>query len=241
MVRYRQMEVSFGPPLNPVVKHLIIFTTAAFVASFVLESWGWVNVTRWLGLTPYLVTHGFFLWQPVTYLFLHAGFWHIVFNMFALWMFGSELAGRWGARQFLFYYLLTGVGAAAFDVLVHPSARTTTIGCSGAIYGILLAYGLYFGERIILFAFILPMKAKWMVAIFGGIEFLSAVRGGPSPVSHIAHLGGMLVGLIYLRGGSIPYRWQLRYHEWQRARLRRKFETYMRKQDGKDESGRWIN
>ena len=241
MPRFGNLHVSFGPPLKPVVKHLIIFTTAAFVGSFILETKGSVNVTGWLGLTPYLVTHGLFLWQPVTYLFLHGDFWHIVFNMFALWMFGSELAQRWGPRQFLFYYFLTGVGAAAFDILVHPSARSTTIGCSGAIYGILLAYGIYFGERVVLFAFILPMKAKWMVAIFAGIEFLSALKGGPSPISHIAHLGGMLVGLIYLRGIHLPNRWQLRYQEWRRARLRRKFEAYMRRQEHKDDSGRWIN
>lgn len=241
MPRVGNVQVSFGPPLKPVVKHLIFFTTAAFVVSFILEARGWVNVIAWFGLTPYLVTHEFFLWQPVTYLFLHAGFWHIVFNMFALWMFGSELAERWGPRQFLFYYFLTGVGAAAFDVLVHPSARIPTIGCSGAIYGILLAYGIYFGERVVLFAFILPMKAKWMVAIFGAIEFLSALSGGASPISHIAHLGGMLVGWLYLRGAGFPTRWQLRYQEWRRRRLRRQFESYMKKNEGKDESGRWIN
>jgi membrane associated rhomboid family serine protease len=186
------------------------------------------------------VTHRFFFWQPVTYLFLHAGFFHVVFNLFALWMFGTELERTWGSRQFLFYFFITGVGAAAFDILLQPSAQSTTIGNSGAVYGILLAFGLLFPDRPILLWLLIPVKAKWFVLLMGLVEFVSSFSNPGSKISHIAHLGGMLVGLIYLRGGSFPVRWRMQYEAWRRARLRRKFEAYMRKMDGKDESGRWI-
>ena len=242
MVRYRQMEVSFGPPLTWMVRRLIIVTAATFLLTYlpgVLFQWGLPY--QLFGLRPYDVTHRFFIWQPFSYLFLHAGFFHLIFNLFALWMFGSELERTWGPRQFLLYFLLTGVGAAAFDVILQPSAGTTTIGNSGAVYGILLAYGLLFPDRPILLWLLIPVKAKWFVLFMGVVEFVSSFSNPGSKVSHIAHLGGMLVGLVYLRGGGIPFRLQLRYHEWRRARLRKKFEVYMRKAEGKDDSGRWIN
>jgi membrane associated rhomboid family serine protease len=241
MPRYGQVQVSFGPPLSRMVKYLIIVTSAIFVVTYLLEVRGWAKPVAWFGLTPDLVTHRLFLWQPLTYLFLHGNFWHLLFNMFMLWMFGSELEYKWGHKQFLFYYFLTGMGAGLLDILVHPSALSTTVGCSGAIYGLLMAYGLLFGDRPVLFSFLIPMKVKWMVAIMGVIEFLSALNTRGSAVSHIAHLGGMLFGFLYLRGGSLPYRLQLRYHEWRRARLHRKFEVYTRKHEGKDDAGRWIH
>jgi len=151
------------------------------------------------------------------------------------------LERHWGSRRFLSYFFLTGVGAALFDVVLQPSALSTTIGNSGAVYGILLAYGLIFPNRPIYLWLLIPVKAKWFVLIMGLIEFTSSFSNPGSQVSHIAHLGGMLVGFLYLRGGGLPYRLQLRYLEWRRARLRRKFEVYMRKQEDKDESGRWIN
>jgi len=242
MPRYRQVEFSFGPPLTPVIKYLIIFTTAVFVVTFIVEARGWADPVGWFGLTPYLVTHAFLLWQPVTYLFLHGDFWHILFNLFMLWMFGGELEQRWGAKQFLFYFFLTGIGAGLCDIAVHPSAKIPTIGNSGAIYGLLMAYGILFGDRPVLFSMILPMKAKWMVVIMGAIELLSSFRSGSgSGISHVAHLGGMLFGYIYLRGWSLPYRWQLQYHEWRRAQLRKKFEVYMRDHEKKDDPNRWVN
>jgi len=242
MARYRQMQVSFGPPLTWAVRRLIIVTASIFVLTYLpAVMFGWNFPFALLGLRPFDVTHRFFVWQLVTYLFLHAGFFHVIFNLFALWMFGSELERTWGPRQFLFYFFLTGVGAAAFDVILQPSAITTTIGNSGAVYGILLAYGLLFPDRPIYLWLLIPVKAKWFVLFMGVIEFVSSFSNPGSKVSHIAHLGGMLVGLIYLRGLRFPYRWQLRYQEWRRARLRRKFEAYMRKHERKDDSGRWVN
>ncbi len=239
MASYRQVAFSFGPPLTRMVKGLIVFTSAAFVLTFFpAQLFNWTSPVAWLGLRPYDVTHNFFIWQVVTYLFLHGGFLHVIFNLFALWMFGSDLERLWGPRQFLFYFFLTGIGAGLFDVLLQPSSLTITIGNSGAVYGVLLAYGLLFPDRPIFLWLIIPIKAKWFVVIMGLIEFFSSPGSG---VDHVAHLGGMLCGFLYLRGGGLTYRWQLGYHEWRRARLRKRFEGYMRKHEGKDDAGRWIN
>ncbi len=242
MAYYRQ-SISFGPPLTPMVKRLIIVTSAAFLLTFIpAQVLGWLAPYEWLGLRPYDVTHyPFLVFQLVTYLFLHAGWFHVIFNLFALWMLGADLENLWGGRQFLFYYFLTGIGAGLCDVLLEPSSHASTIGCSGAVFGLLLAYGLLFPDRPILLYFIIPIKAKWFVLIMGLIEFVSSLSNPGSGVSHVAHLGGMLVGYLYLRGGHLPAGVQLRYRDWKRARLRRKFEVYMRKQERKDEHGKWIN
>ena len=243
MPRYRGYSISFGPPLTRMVKYLILVISGVFVLTFIpaqlFPDWGFVFAL--FGLRPYDVTHHLFLWQLVTYLFLHGGFFHVIFNLFALWMFGSDLESRWGSKQFLFYFFLTGVGAGLFDVALQPSVMMPTIGCSGAVYGLLLAYGLIFPDRPIYLYMIIPIKAKWFVVIMGVIEFVSSLSSPGSSVSHIAHLGGMLFGLLYLRGGGVPYRLRLSYQDWRRARLRRKFEVYMRDQERKDDAGRWIN
>jgi rhomboid family protein len=239
---YRRSTISFFPPLTPVLKYLVVVTSAVFLLTYLPYAFlHWDAPFVWLGLTPYLVTHKGFLWQPFTYLFLHGNLWHILFNLFALWMFGSDLERLWGSRKFLYYFFLTGVGAAVFDVLLQPSATTTTIGNSGAVYGILLAFGLLFPDRPIFLWFVIPVKAKWFVLGMGAIEFFLSLSAPGSGISHIAHVGGMLIGLLYLRGGGFWYRWQLNYHEWRRARLRKKFQVYMDKHEQKDDAGRWIN
>jgi len=242
MPRYGQVQVSFGPPLTRAVKYLIILTAGVFVLTyFPARLFGWAHPFAWFGLRPYDVTRHVFVWQLGTYLFLHGGFFHLIFNLFALWMFGSDLERLWGPRQFLFYFSLTGVGAGLLNVLLEPSALTATIGNSGAVYGILLAYGLLFPDRPIFLWLVVPVKAKWFVLIMGVMAFVGSLESPGSGISHISHLGGMLFGLAYLRGGSLPYRLQLRYHEWRRARLRRKFELYVRKHEKKDDTGRWIH
>jgi len=246
---YRQVSYSFGPPLTRMVKRLIVFTSAVFVLTYIpvqIFSWQYLAYPfAWLALRPDDVIHRLYLWELVTYLFLHGGWFHIIFNMFALWMFGSDLESVWGGKKFVFYYFLTGIGAGVFDVLLsgilHPGIPTATIGCSGAIYGLLLAYGMLFPDRPIYLYMIIPIKAKWFVAIMGAIEFFSSLSGPGSGVSHVAHLGGMLFGYLYLRGFTLPFRWHFNYDEWRRARLRRKFEVYMRHQEKKDRHGRWVN
>jgi membrane associated rhomboid family serine protease len=242
MPSYRQLGYSFGPPLTPAVKKLIIITGAAFVLTYIpAQLFHWSAPFIWFGLTPYLVIHGFYIWQLVTYLFLHGGFFHILFNLFALWMFGADLERKWGSRQFLYYFFLTGIGAGLFNVILEPSSTIPTIGNSGAVYGILLAYGLLFPERLIYLYLLIPVKAKWFVLGMGVIEFLSSLSSPGSGIAHVAHLGGMLVGFLYLRGHGLSFSWKLRYHEWRRARLRKKFEVYMRKHEEKDRRGPWVN
>jgi membrane associated rhomboid family serine protease len=169
--------------------------------------------------------------------------------MFALWMFGTPIERDWGSRRFLKYYLLTGVGAGLLNVIVcllwgGSAAATPTIGASGAIYGLLLAFGVLYPHQPILVWFILPVPARIFVAIFGVLAFLSALQGPGTGVSHVSHLGGMLFGLVYLRGGWLLYRGRRRYAEWKLGQAKRKFEVYMREQDDQEdrrEPPRWIN
>src|ERR1043166_416749 len=167
------IDFGFGYGIPPVVKQLVIANTAAFVVSLLAPRLGFGAAIGWLALTPYAVTHRFAIWQLVTYLFLHSGFFHIFFNMWALWMFGGELERAWGSRRFAFYYFLTGIGAGLTVVLLSPFSINPTLGASGAIYGLLLAYGLLFPDRMILFFFLFPIPAKYCVMIMGAIELLS--------------------------------------------------------------------
>jgi membrane associated rhomboid family serine protease len=241
MPYYRQAAISFGPPLTRMVKYLVVLTSVVFLLTYVpAQLFGWAYPYAWFGLRPYEVTHRLLLWQVVTYLFLHAGWFHIIFNLFALWMFGSDLERLWGSSQFLFYFFLTGIGAGLFDVLLQPSSLSTTIGNSGAVYGLLLAYGVLFPDRPIFLWLIVPKKAKWFAVIMGAVEFVSSFSTPGSGISHVAHLGGMLFGFLYLRAPGLTQRGQLRYHEWRRARLRKKFELYRREHE-KDDAGPWIN
>jgi membrane associated rhomboid family serine protease len=224
------------------VKILLIITGGAFLLTYLpAQLFGWNYPYAWFGLQPRAVTYGLQVWRLVTYLFLHGGFFHVIFNLFALWMFGADLERLWGGKRFLFYYFLTGIGAGLLDVLLQPSASTMTVGCSGAIYGLLLAFGLTFPDRPIFLWLIIPVKAKWFVLIMGLIEFVGSWSNPGSGISHVAHLGGMLFGLAYLRGGGLTLRLVLPYQAWRRARLRRKFEVYMRKHESKDGDGRWVN
>jgi len=247
MPRYRQVAYSFGPPLTPVVKRLIIVTSAVFVVTYIPQQiFGWSAPYAWFALRPYDVLRRLYIWELVTYMFLHWGFFHILFNMFALWMFGSDLESLWGGKRFLFYYFLTGIGAGIFDVALNAvlpnSTGSATVGASGAIYGLLLAYGLLFPDRPIYLYMLIPIKAKWFVTIMGVIELVSSFGTPGSGISHVAHLGGMLFGYLYLRGPHLPsFGLQRHFQEWRRARLRKKFEVYMREHERKDDAGRWIN
>ena len=237
--RYQQPTIRFGPELTPIVKLLMIANGSIFVITYLLAALADIYVVAWLGLRPYDVTRSLHIWQLGTYMFLHGGFFHILFNMFALWMFGSDLEKSWGSEKFLFYYFLTGIGAGLCDVLVHPSATSVTIGASGAVYGLLLAFGMTYPDRPILIYFVIPIKAKYFVVIIGGIACLSAVGSSGSGISHIAHLGGMIFGYLYLRRGTL-FRSRLRYHEWREARRRKKFKVYMEK-ISREDPDRWVN
>lgn len=236
------ISLGFGDGTTPAVKKLLIANVAAFVAATLLQAAGLGMPVLVLMLTPYSVTHSFALWQPVTYLFLHGGFFHILFNMLTLWMFGCDLERQWGTRRFLTFYFLTGIGAGLCVVLVNPNSLVATLGASGAIYGILLAFGLLYPDRRILFFMIFPIPAKYFVMILGGIAFLSALSMPGDTVSHVAHLGGLVIGFIYLRGRGRWFNWRNEYYSWRRQRLQRKFKVYQGKKDHEEgRPDRWVN
>ena len=205
-------------------KNLLIVNFLAFVATWVLEMRG-IDLTSMLGL-HFFLAKDFHLYQLVTYMFLHGGFTHIFFNMFALWMFGAVIERVWGPKKFLFYYISCGIGAglvqelaqyvnymaeglAAYEqVNLNGSIMMTadylnlwtTIGASGAVYAILLAFGMIFpNERLFIIPFPFPIKAKWLVLGYIAIELFSALSGPGDGVAHTAHLGGMLFGYIMIR------------------------------------------
>jgi membrane associated rhomboid family serine protease len=141
----------------------------------------------------------FHIWQFVTYMFLHAGWSHIFFNMFALWMFGQAIENHWGTERFVVFYFLTGIGAALAHMLIGAGGAPT-LGASGAVYGILLAFGMMFpNRRIMLLIPPIPIKAKYFVVGYGAIELISGITRTNSGVAHFAHLGGMVVGFILIK------------------------------------------
>lgn len=243
----------YGYGLTPVVKKLILANAIIFFALALVRVFSpplYVNSILLLGLVPRETVFSLRLWQPLTYLFLHAGFLHVFFNMFGLWMFGSPLERDWGSRRFLRYYLLTGVGAGFLNVGVSllwggAAASIPTIGASGAIYALLLAYGVLYPHQPIFIWFLFPVPARIFVLIFGALAFLSALQEPGSGVSHVSHLGGMVFGLGYLRGGWLYRRARYRYSDWRLKQAKRKFEVYMRQEDEGDPTRRpprqWIN
>jgi len=240
-VRHRSPSVYSPYGLPAGVKWLLIVNTSLFVVYFFAARAGYGQLFRDLGLWPRAVLTLPAIWQLATYMFLHDpfGFAHILFNMLALWMFGADLERDWGTRRFLKYYFLCGVGAGVCVIvanLIAGTLDTRTIGSSGAIYGLLLAFGLLYPDRIVLFSFLFPIKAKYFVMIIGAIAFLSSLGASGSGVSHVAHLGGMIFGYIYLRrrrfridlSGPI---WRL-IQQWRIRRAKKKFEVYLRTKEG---------
>lgn len=181
--------------LPTAVKHLLIINVLVFLATIMLERQGRFDITNSLALWS-LQSGQFHIWQPVTYMFMHAGIDHIFFNMFALWMFGCILENYWGTRRFILYYLVCGIGAAAVNLLIAPGGPT--VGASGAVYGILLAFGMMFPNEQIYLYFLLPIKAKWFVIGYAAIEFFEGVFHSMDGIAHFAHLGGMLFGLLLI-------------------------------------------
>ena len=216
--QYSPNRFSFLPV---VVKNLLIINGILFLADIVLTRFG-IQLNEILGLHFFLAS-GFRPYQLLTYMFMHANFSHLFFNMFALWMFGNTLENIWGTRRFLMYYLICGLGAAVMQEGVQyieyvtqlshyqnvnmgstiiPMSEylnyMTTVGASGAIYGLLLAFGMMFPNSLIYLYFVMPIKAKWFVIGYAVIELLTGVFSSGDQVAHFAHLGGMLVGLIII-------------------------------------------
>ena len=191
MAQYQPQGFSILPPA---VKHLLIINALAYLAYYVCYSQRIIDLNALLGL--WNPNTGYFrVWQPLTYMFMHANFTHLFFNMFALWMFGNTMENFWGTKRFLIYYLACGLGAGLLTMLFPGSL---TVGASGAVYGLLLAFGMTFPNEYIYLYFLMPIKAKWFVIGYAALELIQGVFYSYDGVAHFAHLGGMLVGLLLI-------------------------------------------
>ena len=225
-MQYRTRQISFGGGgVTPAVKFLLIANVAVFVVQTVIGVGLDYRLSHYLGLVPHLVLNKFYLWQLFTYQFLHGGLFHILFNMLALWMFGCDLERRWGAPFFLKYYFITVIGGAILNVLFLPNQLGPSIGASAGIYGLLLAYGLIYPDRIVYFYFLFPIKMKHFVWIIGGIALYSSITSGESGIAHLAHLGGMVFGYIYLRGGNPWAQFKIYQDRRRLERLKKRFQV----------------
>ena len=273
------------------VKNLLIINTLLFFATFVFARANICDLNQWLGL-HYFKAPDFHVWQFITYMFMHANFGHLFFNMFALWMFGAMVENTWGTRKFLIYYLITGIGAALTHYLITaitieptlaafnhfleaPSLDTyrylvennhitqlqsalqnnyrilqqspeslndlvaatislqnhylnsfNIIGASGAVFGILLAFGMMFPNSLIYIYFLIPIKAKWFVVFYGLLELLFGVAGTSDGVAHFAHLGGMIFGILLIL-------------LWRRQDNQPSQQTYYHFTDNRDTRSKW--
>jgi membrane associated rhomboid family serine protease len=224
--------------LPPVVKNLLIINAIIYLATLVFRTRG-IDLVGILGL-HYISAQDFKIWQPLTYMFMHGGFGHLFFNMFALWMFGATLENSWGGKRFLLYYLVCGIGAGLIQLLViglqihflsqnlppeviqmvyqdgqqilnegknyaidemrslNLAINSTTVGASGSVFGLLLAFGMMYPNSVIYIYFLLPIKAKWFVIFYGALELVLGVSGANDGIAHFAHLGGMLFGFFLI-------------------------------------------
>ena len=249
-------------------KNLLVINILAYAATWVLKGSG-VDLNGLLGL-HFFMASDFRVYQFLTYMFLHGSFTHILFNMFALWMFGAVIERVWGPKKFLFYYIVCGVGAGIVQELVQYGSYMaqglaayqyvnmggaqismdsyinmwTTIGASGAVYGILLAFGMIFpNERLFIIPFPFPIKAKWLIVGYIAIEMFSAMSGPGDGVAHMAHLGGMLFGFLLIRywrkHPDSSQRFGRSYGQEFFDNLRRKYEERQRSQHMHAEQTRW--
>src|SRR5258708_19911159 len=235
--RTRATGIFYVPGFPKGVKWLLIANVAVFLVGFFPQLVQLDGPMRFLALIPVSVVKDFFIWQLATYMFLHAGFGHIIWNMLALWMFGADLEQAWGTRRFLQFYFFCGIGSGICVVIANYVAGTPTtwtIGASGAIFAILLAYAMMYPNRTILFGFLIPIQVKWFVLIIGVITLLNAVGGSTSGVSHFAHLGGLLFAYIYMklprrRGGfDLAGALSQRHRQWKIHPAKKKFQIYLK-------------
>ncbi len=226
---YQTRKWSFGGgSVTPAVKFLLIVNTAVFILQIFLDQY----ITWLFGLVPRLVWQNLYLWQLFTYQFLHGGLFHLLFNMLALWMFGCALERRWGSGFFLKYYFVSAVGGGILNTLLVPDQMGPSIGASAGVYGILLAFGLIYPNQVVYFYFLFPIKMKHFVWIIGAIALYSSITSGESGIAHLAHLGGMIFGYLYLRGGNPWDRVKLYLDRRRLARLKRRFHLI---EGGKDD------
>ena len=255
MARRNEMVLSF-PPFTPAVKWILGICTGVFLLTVLLDRFAKVGLAYLLyfgALSPQLVVHGSevlhvpHVWQLLTYAFIHYELWHWFGNMLVIWMFGSQLEQTWRSRRFLELFLFSSIGAALVTVAlaytgILGNLTTPTIGASGGAFGILMAFGMLFGDQeIMFFPFPIQIKAKYFIGVLIVVEIILAIRESGNGVAYLAHLGGLLFGYIYVKtssregfsGGMSERYYALRnsYHRWKRRRAARKFQVYMKKHD----------
>jgi membrane associated rhomboid family serine protease len=213
---FGRRQVGFGGGMlgmfPPVIKFILMINVAVFILQyFVMEVVyiGGMPMSAYffnyfaLQTTNYsfsFAQNSFWPWQLITFQFMHGGLWHLFFNMFAIWMFGIELENSWGSRKFLFYYLLTGIGAGLVQLAMSSGP---TIGASGGVFGVLLAFGMMNPERkIFIFPIFIPIKAKYFVMIYAGLELYLGVTGTSDGIAHLAHVGGAVAGFLLIKFGD---------------------------------------
>ncbi|MFP4547801.1 MAG: rhomboid family intramembrane serine protease [Fidelibacterota bacterium] len=186
------------------IKVLIITNLVVFLVTNLLG----INnfVFRFFGLVPKAVWSNGFIWQLFTYMFVHGGFMHLFMNMFVLWMFGMELENYWGKQEFLRFFIITGIGSGLITFLFSLNSTIPVVGASGAVYALLLAFAMMFPERRIYLYFLFPIPAKYFVLIIGLVTFFSSIRPTTGGISHLTHLGGLVVGYIYLKRNYLKYK-----------------------------------
>ena len=225
--RPRRFNFDWRGFITPGVKLLVLICAGVFLLQTLVQLFLGVPAAAWInhyfGLVALGPIPGLRLWQPFTYIFLHGGLFHLLINMLFLWMFGRELELVWGKKRFLNFFFLCGVGAGLIEILVkvipmswgHMPSDIPTIGASGAIFGILMANAILFPDRRIwLFPLPVTIPMRPYVAVMGAIEFFSTLGAGGDAVAHVCHLGGMLVGYVYLRRGSFLYSVRNSVSDW---------------------------
>lgn len=221
-------RLQLGPegPLPPTVGRLIAANVVVFLFQSLTGDWA----AHEFGLIPALVQRGE-VWRLFTYQFLHGGVVHLLLNMFALWMFGSELEPRWGSRFFLRYYFVCAVGGGLLFTLARLGTWIPSVGASGAIYGILMAYAMWFPDRRVYLYFVVPIRVRYLIVVLVVLETLQAMQSTGTGIAHTAHLGGMAFGYAYLRwNGARAFRplpagtveqWRRRWRQWNLQRRAR--------------------
>ena len=217
MEYYSNERRGFLANIPPAVKNIIFINILVMLMTMIKKDFMYETFALFYPTSPF-----FHWWQPVTHMFMHGGFWHLFFNMYTLWIFGSVLERVWGAKKFLLFYFVTGLGAAlvhtgvewlqmhnwlaeaaggsyAAQLSIHTLKMTPTVGASGAIYGVLMGYAMLYPDAMMALVFPpIAMKAKWFVLIFGAIELLTGVTGTGGNIAHFAHLGGLIFGYLLM-------------------------------------------
>ncbi len=193
-------EVFSHEPMNyrrlpPALKSLIIANVVVFIVATLVGN----SFFDLFGLVPHRVLADRWVWQPISYLFVHGSIMHLLLNLFALWMFGVPVEAQWGPRDFLKYYFICGLGAAAGSIILSPHSMSPVIGASGAIYGLLVAFAMLYPDAVVYLYFLIPVKAAHVAILFGLVEFFAGATNATPGIARFAHLGGMITGYLYLR------------------------------------------